>query len=374
MRYTVFGRSGVTTSALGFGAMRLPMRDKRHVNRDLAVPLLHRAYELGINYFDTGKHYCGGDSESTLGEALKLMDRSRVYVSTKYAQDHATADDLRSKFETSLRLLGTDYVDFYHLWGISWKAYTEELSIPGGPIEAFLKLKQEGLVKHLSFSFHSKPEEIPKLVDTGLFETMLCQYNLLDRSNAEGIAYAASKGLGVAVMGPVGGGKLGGPSREVARLMPGQERVSSPELALRFVFSNPLVSMALSGMSSIEQLEANVATAARHDPLSNDELDNIATSVRENQRLMDLYCTGCKYCEPCPEGVNISEVFGSMNYHQVWDMKQYAKEHYAEIGVNPWIPGKRADACIECGTCEDKCPQNIGIMDQLKECRRLLES
>jgi len=374
MQYRTFGRSGVTTSSLGFGAMRLPMRDKEHVNRELAIPLLLRAYELGINYFDTGKFYCGGDSESTLGEALKLMDRSRIHVSTKYAKEHATADDLLRKFETSLRNLATDYVDFYHLWGISWQAYTEELAIPGGPVEGLLKLKDQGLVKHLAFSFHSKPSEIPKLVDTGLFETMLCQYNLLDRSNAEGIAYAASKGLGVAVMGPLGGGRLGGPSRAVAKLMPVDRRVSSPELALRFVFSNPLVTMALSGMASIEQLEANVATASRNDPLSDDELDNIALSVRENQRLMDLYCTACKYCEPCPEGVNISEIFSTMNHYQVWDLKEYAKARYAEIGVNPWIPGKRADACIECGACEDKCPQSIAIIDQLKECQKLLGS
>jgi predicted aldo/keto reductase-like oxidoreductase len=219
MQYRAFGRTGVLTSVLGFGAMRLPMRDKDHVDRDRAVPLMLRAYELGINYFDRGKFYCGGDSEGALGEALKHMDRSRVQISTKYAQETPTADDLRQKFETSLRQLGTDYVDFYHLWGISWQAFTEELSIPGGPVEGLIRLKQEGLVRHLSFSFHSKPSDIPRLVDTGLFETMLCQYNLLDRSNAEGIAYAATKGLGVAIMGPLGGGRLGGPSKAVARLM-----------------------------------------------------------------------------------------------------------------------------------------------------------
>jgi predicted aldo/keto reductase-like oxidoreductase len=372
MQYRAFGRTGVLTSVLGFGAMRLPMRDKDHVDRDRAVPLMLRAYELGINYFDSGKFYCGGDSEGALGEALKHMDRSRVQISTKYAQETPTADDLRQKFETSLRQLGTDYVDFYHLWGISWQAFTEELSIPGGPVEGLIRLKQEGLVRHLSFSFHSKPSDIPRLVDTGLFETMLCQYNLLDRSNAEGIAYAATKGLGVAIMGPLGGGRLGGPSKAVARLMQDRTHVSSPELALRFVLSNPLVSMALSGMQTIEQLEENVATANRNDPISEEELDNIALAVHENQRLMDLYCTGCKYCEPCPEGVNISEIFRCMNHLRVWDLTAFAKQQYAEIGVNPWIPGKRADACIECGTCEEKCPQVIAVMDQLKECHRVL--
>ncbi len=352
--------------------MRLPMRDKNHVDRDRAIPLLLRGYELGINYFDTGKFYCGGDSERTLGEALKMMDRSRVRISTKYAREAPTADDLRRKFEASLRELDTDYVDFYHLWGISWKAFTEELSIAGGPVEALVELKQEGLVRRVSCSFHSKPSDIPTRVDTGLFETMLCQYNLLDRSNAEGIAYAAAKGLGVAIMGPIGGGRLGGPSKAVADLMVGRAPISSPELALRFVLSNPQVSLALSGMSSIEQLEANVATAERNETLSDEELDHIALAAHENQRLMDLYCTGCKYCEPCPEGVNISEIFRCMNHLRVWDLPAFAKQQYAEIGVNPWIPGRRADACIECGTCEDKCPQMIPVMEQLQECHEIL--
>ena len=372
MQYRKFGKTGFATSVLGFGAMRLPMIDKTTVDRDRAVPLLLHAYEQGVNYFDTGKWYCGGDSERALGEAIKSMDRSRICVSTKYAMGKPTASDLREKFEASLDTMNLDYVDYYHLWGISWKSFETELSIPGGPLEEFIKLKDEGLVRHLSFSFHSKPGDIPKLVDTGIFETMLCQYNLLDRSNEAGITYAAAKGLGVAIMGPVGGGRLGSPSEVVSQLLEGQLRVSSPELALRFVLSNPQVSIALSGMSALEQLEENLATAERAEPLTDEELDKIALSVRENQRMMDLYCTGCKYCEPCPENVNISEVFRCMNYYQVWDLKAFAKQQYAQIGTSEWLKGKRADACIECGTCEDQCPQIIPIMQQLKECQRVL--
>ena len=373
MRYRKFGNTGVETSTLGFGAMRLPMLDESTVDREKALPLLLKAYERGIKYFDTGKWYCGGDSEATLGEALKGMDRSQVLVSTKYAMDTPTASDLRQKFEASLKALQLEYVDFYHLWGISWKSFETELSIPGGPIEAFVKLKEEGLVRHLSFSFHSKPSDLPKLIDTGIFETMLCQYNLLDRSNELGIAYAAAKGLGVAIMGPVGGGRLGSPSEVVSQLLPEQIRVSSPELALRFVMSNPHVSVALSGMTTIQQLDDNVETASRSEALSDEELERIDLASRENQRMMDLYCTGCKYCEPCPEAVNISEVFRCMNYYQVWDLKEFARKQYAQIGKSQWVKGNRADACTECGTCEDKCPQLIPVIDQLKESRRVLE-
>ena len=374
MQYRDYGKTGVKASALGFGCMRLPMKDEKTVDRSKAIPMLHKAYELGVNYFDTGKGYCAQDSERTLGEALKGMDRDKVYVSTKYAQEKSTADDLREKFDASLEILDLDYVDYYHLWGISWKSFAEEIDIPGGPIEAFLKLKDEGLVKHLSFSFHSEPEDIFKLVDTGIFETMLCQYNLLDRKNEEGIAYATSKGLGIAVMGPVGGGRLGAPSDAVGQLLPGQQRVSSAELALRFVLANPNVTIALSGMSEIGHVLENADVASRADYLSSEELERIEKSAEENQKMMDLYCTGCKYCMPCPHDVNIPHIFEAMNYYRVWDLKDHAKTMYKQIGEVDWIKGAKADACVECGECEEKCPQHIPIIDQLKESREVLET
>jgi uncharacterized protein len=302
------------------------------------------------------------------------MDRSKVYVSTKYPQEKSTAEDLREKFEKSLSLLDLDYVDFYHLWGISWKGWTERLAIKGGPLEAFLKLKEEGLVRHLSFSFHSDPADIVKLVDTGVFESMLCQYNLLDRRNEPGIAYAASKGLAVMVMGPVGGGRLGSPSDVVSRLLPGGASQKTPELALRFVMSNPDVTVALSGMSAIEHVDENVATASRGEVLSADEQARVREAADQNQKFMDLYCTGCAYCMPCPHEVNIPRVFEAMNLSRIWGLHEPARATYADIGTNPWVKGKKADACVECGECEEKCPQKIPIIEQLKESRKALSA
>jgi hypothetical protein len=369
-----FGRTGCTVSALGFGCMRLPMKDDTTVDRDRAIPLLLAARERGVTYFDTGKWYCGQDSERTLGEALKHMDRSSILLSTKYAMEHPTAADLREKLETSLRLLDQEYVDFYHFWGISWEQYETKLSIPGGPLGEFLKLKQEGLVRHLSFSFHSKPEDIPRIVDTGHFETMLCQYNLLDRANEEGIAYAASKGLGVVIMGPVGGGRLGAPSEVIGKMLDGKTPVSTPELALRFVLSNPNVSVALSGMSEMLHVEENCEIASRRGWLTQDEKARIVQSAQENRKFMDLYCTGCKYCMPCPHEVNISRVFEAMNHLKVWGLQETARSMYQGIGKNQWVKGKQADACEECGECEPKCPQKIPIIAQLKESHAALRA
>jgi predicted aldo/keto reductase-like oxidoreductase len=130
--------------------------------------------------------------------------------------------------------------------------------------------------------------------------------------------------------------------------------------------------MALSGMSSLSQLEENVETASRDEALSAEEISRANDASLENQRMMDLYCTGCKYCEPCPEAVNIPEIFKAMNYYQVWDLKRYAIDQYQSIGSNQWLPGKRADACTECGSCEDKCPQHLPIRERLKECAKTL--
>ena len=126
------------------------------------------------------------------------------------------------------------------MWGINWKVYQEKIDVPNGPLEAAYKAKEDGLIKHISFSFHDKPENLFKIIDTGHFESMLVQYNLLDRSNEEAIAYAKSKGLGVAVMGPVGGGRLGAPSEAIIKMIPGGVK-STAEAALRFVFANPNV-------------------------------------------------------------------------------------------------------------------------------------
>ncbi|MGA2973826.1 MAG: aldo/keto reductase [Spirochaetia bacterium] len=373
MTYRNMGRTGVKLSPLGFGCMRLPMKEGKTVDRDKAIPLLLRAYKLGVNYFDTGKHYCNQDSERTLGEAVKSMDRGKIFISTKYAFEKPTAADLREKFEASLKLLDQEYVDFYHLWGISWEFFTTKIDIPGGPLKAFLTLKEEVLAKHLSFSFHSEPSDIKKIVDTGYFESMLCQYNLLDRRCEEGMAYAASKGLGVAVMGPVGGGRLGTQSDVIAKMLPAGGAVSTPELALRFVLANPSVTVALSGMSAMEHVEQNVATALRDSWLSSDEQARIQKTAEDNQKFMDLYCTGCKYCMPCPQDVNIPRIFEAMNLERVWGLAQSARSMYREIGTNEWVKGKKADACSECGECEEKCPQKIPIIEQLKETRKALE-
>jgi len=373
MQYRELGITGIKISALGFGAMRLPTKkvnDKDVFDHEAGVELIHRYLDLGGNYVDTAPYYCEKESEIIVGKALKGR-RDQAYLSTKNPIENASGDDWRKRLESSLTKLDTDYIDFYHMWGISWKTFTESIDVPGGPLEAARKAKEEGLIRHLAFSFHDDAANMLKIIDTGHFETLLCQYNLLDRSNEAGIAHAKEKGLGVIVMGPVGGGRLGYPSEVIQNLLP-EKKASSPELALRFVLANQGVSCALSGMGSMDMVNQNIATASREEELSEEELQAISTSLEENKRLADLYCTGCNYCMPCPQGVNIPMNFSLMNHHRVYKLTEHARSQYAQIGKVPWLQGKPASDCIECGECEPKCPQKIPIIKQLQETAEVL--
>lgn len=371
MEYRDFGNTGIRISRLGFGAMRLPMTEKngqRVVDEEKSIAMLHRAFELGVNYVDTAWFYCDGQSEIVVGKALKGW-RDRVYVSTKYPIGNEKG--YRELLEIQLRKLDTDHIDFYHFHGIGeWFLKHERRD---EFIREALRAKEEGLIRHISFSFHDKPEVMMQLIDLGIFSSVLCQYNLLDRANEEALAYAKAKGLGTVVMGPVGGGRLAGLPRETAERL-GIRVHSSAELALRFVFANRNVDCALSGMSAIEQVEENAAIASNMSPLSPEGVAAINAAMDENKRLADLYCTGCNYCLPhCPQEVNISHIFQAMNYYRVYGLKDYAREHYNAIGSR-WVKGKKADACLECGECEQHCPQHIPIREQLKECLALFHN
>ncbi|MDR0821539.1 MAG: aldo/keto reductase [Oscillospiraceae bacterium] len=378
MIYKPFGNTGIEMSALGFGAMRLPMEGKQ-VNTDLATEMIRKAVELGVNYVDTAPYYCEHDSERAVGIALKPI-RDKVYLSTKSPVADKNPAAFRQKLEASLKKLDTDHVDFYHFWGINLATFEGAIDVPGGLYEAALKAKEEGLIRHISFSFHDKAENMRPIVDSGLFESVLCQYNLLDRANEAEIAHATKRGLGVVIMGPVGGGRLGAPS-EVIRGLLGHKVQSSAEMALRFVLANPNVNIALSGMSDMSQLIENNKVASIGGELTAEEISQVNEMMEENKRLAELYCTGCRYCMPCPQGINIPKVFEVMNLHRVYKLTKFATEEYARLAVpinerTDWeqANGVQADACVECGHCEAECPQKLQIISQLKESHKTLTS
>lgn len=364
LQYKEYGKTGDRVSRLGFGLMRLPMVGD-HVDMDLSVELIKRSIELGVKYLDSAVGYCNSESQIAFGKGIKGL-RDKVFVSTKNPYKGESADEWQKNLDDSLERIDVNYIDFYHSHGLSWEHYQNMLG-KGKPMERFRKAKEEGLIRHMCFSCHDKPENMMKLIDTGEFAGMLCQYNLLDRKNEEAIAYAHEKGMGVAIMGPVGGGRLVAPSERIQTAVGAK---STPEVALRFVLSNPNVTLALSGMNSMAMVEENTATAGREEPLSAKERQSILDMLEATKQLSDLYCTGCGYCMPCPNDIDIPANFSAMNYYKVWGLRDHARDQYERLGkkkksddtIEAW-----AEACIECGECEPKCPQNIPIREQLKE-------
>lgn len=367
MEYREFGTLGYRVSQLGFGAMRLPTRKDGDVDFDLAVPLIRRGIELGINFIDSHHFYHGGESETAIGKAVAGI-RDRVYLQTKTPMYSEGSQDKRMAWlETALKKLGTDYLDFFLAHSYNWERFPKEY-------RAFMKLghraQQAGMVRHLGFSFHDTAEALRKIIDTDEYECMTVQYNLLNRSLEEPIAYAREKGMGVVIMGPVGGGSLAAPSKEIQELLP-QKPQSSAEVALRFVLANPNVSVALSGMSTMQQLEENVAVASQRVVLTWEDYERIQRVLGEKQRLSDLYCTACGYCMPCPHGVDIPGNFKLMNLCRVYGLKEEARRRYEALDREGKGEGK-AEFCVECGECAPKCPQKIPIAEQLKEVARTL--
>ena len=384
MIYRDFGKTGKKISALGFGCMRLPEvqiaemseEEKRAreglswyesqrddtwiVDDEKAIPLMKAAYDAGINYFDTAQFYCHFKSQAALGKAVKLMDREKVMISTKIPLDEVRkTSDFRRMLDLQLGLLDMDYIDFYHFHGINKGAFDGKIMGYGLKKEAQRAI-DEGLIKHISFSYHGDVNDIPYIVETfEFFSSTLLQYNLLDRSHEKQIDYLASKGLGVVVMGPIGGGRLSMPSALSERLL-GKD-ITTPELALRFVLGNKNVSCALSGMGNKQMLEDNLRIADIETPMTEEEFQKAALMMENLKKLSDLYCTDCKYCLPCPQEISIPRIFNAFTYHNVYGMTDQAR--------NMWNKNlaESISGCTACGVCSEKCPQNIDIPEKLKE-------
>ena len=376
MNYRNFGKTGEKISALGFGCMRFPEYredEKNFVDQEKVDEMLAYAYEQGVNYFDTAPFYCNHNSEAAVGHAVKSF-RDKILLSTKLPMDDAKSpEDFRRLLERSLTRMGTDHVDFYHFWGINKGSY-DNIILKNNLLEAAAKAKEEGLIRHISFSFHDRPEVIKYIIDEsearGIpMESMLCQYNLLDRSNEAMIKYAQEKGLGTVAMGPVGGGRLSAPTDLYAKLT-GKASIATYELAFKFCLGNPSLNCALSGMQNLDMVKKNVAVASDDTAFSAEEWEQLGIAMEEIKKFSELYCTGCKYCQPCPVEINIPRIFEIWTYYNVYGLKDHAKNMYRDYVRRG---GKTFADCKQCGLCEKKCPQHLAIRENLEKVCEILK-
>lgn len=371
MIYRKLGNTGVEISALGYGCMRLPeieVDGKWTIDYEKSDEMIMEAYKQGVNYFDTAFYYCHNNSEIAVGRALKSV-RDKVYISTKCPMDKVECkEDYHKMIEASLEKLDTDYIDFYHFWAIN-KAVFDEKIIGYGLIEEAKKAKASGKIRHISFSFHDEPENIIHIIDSAPeLETMLIQYNLLNLSHTKQIEYATSKGLGVLAMGPVAGGKLVAPN-EFKEKTGATDQIADYKLALKFVLDNNNISCALSGMENVDMVNKNVEAISNFTPLTDDDHKVIERTREVVQKFSELYCTGCAYCQPCPKGIKIPDIFQMFNTHNVYGLSDNAKTSY-----NAYVAdgGNLIDSCVDCGFCEKKCPQKLSVRDLLRKSESVL--
>lgn len=378
LQYRKLGNTGIELSAIGFGCMRLPP------DNSLAIPLMRRAVELGINYFETSTSYCQNRSEIQLGLAVEGM-RDDVHISTKshvhmkgersfggVSERDSTGEDFKNILKESLWKLGTDRVDFYQFHGFTLEHLPVAMA-EDGPLDVLKEAKDKGLIGHIGFTSHDTPANIIKILDTGEFDLMTVYHNLLQtRGKIENplpaIEHAKKLGVGVIVMGPLGGGILGTPIESLRGLIPGT--LSQVEFAFRYLLSIPGVTTPISGMTRVSDVEENARIVSEFKPLSKGEMARIKEVVGKYSDLIERFCTGCGYCQPCPQGVRIPDIFRSANFYRVYGVKDWAKQQYARL-LSSAFHGS-ADLCVECGQCEAKCPQKISIRDELKKAHALL--
>lgn len=365
MKYRKFGKTPYKVSMLGFGAMRLPQREDGSVDFDKSTEIIRYAINNGINFIDSHHFYHNGQSEEAIGRAIKGFPREKLILQTKIGMYNNYSDeDCWKLLETALKKMNTDYIDFYLTHSLRWETYLKHN-------KQFLKFTQKAidqkLIRHIGFSVHDTVENVKKIINTGEFSTMTIQYNFIQIENEEPIALASEKGMGVVVMGPVGGGTFGHPDEEISGWLGKKEKTAS--LALRFVLSNPNVHVAISGMSTLEQLIENINTVENFEPLDSSDIKRIEQIIKERKKLLDLYCTGCRYCMPCPYGVNIPANFRYYNMAYVYGVKRKATKNYFSLKEE-----ERASSCKECGKCQEKCPQKIPIKEKMKEVAKYFEA
>lgn len=373
MEYRQMGKTGVKVSPLGFGAMRLPEKDGQ-VDTEEAVKMIRWAIDHGLNYVDTAYPYHGGQSESVVGHALTDGYRERVFLATKCPiWKIQKGEDLDTVLAEQLQKLQTDHIDFYLLHALSRERW-EKAVLPCGLLDRLAAAKADGRVRHIGFSFHDDYSLFQQIVDYwDQWDFCQIQLNYVDQKHQAGIAgleYAASRGLGVVIMEPLRGGYLANLPEQAERVIASGSEKTSVELALDFLWDRPEVSLLLSGMSTFQQVQENMAYAekAKAGMLTADEHVILAQVENTLRSFAQIDCTKCGYCSVCPQGIAIPQIFAAYNHCQVHMDLYEGRKMYREAKD----AGALADACIGCRACQEQCPQQIPISEWMPKIHQLL--
>ncbi len=373
MRYRKMKNKMPELSVLGFGCMRLPLKDNGQIDEDMATDMVRYAIDHGVNYIDTAYPYHNGESEPFVGRALADGYRERVHLATKLPSWLIKSrEDMDKYLDEQLERLRTDHIDFYLVHGLT-RQFWETLSKLG--VTQFLDSAIEnGRIRYAGFSFHDNTKVFKKIVKAYNWTFAQIQYNFMDedyQAGKAGLKYAAKKGLGIVVMEPIRGGLLAKEINGISEIWQKAKTSHQPaEWALRWVWNHPDVTVVLSGMSTPDQVRQNVSLAETGlpDSLKKKELALFRKVRKELSKRILIPCTGCRYCMPCPHGVSIPECFEFYNRGHMYEDEEQTRQIYSMF-LGGFFDGNPnyASLCKECGKCEEKCPQGLPIREDLKK-------
>jgi Predicted oxidoreductases of the aldo/keto reductase family len=361
MQYVKYGNTDMTVSRFGLGCMRFPE------DIDESIEMVRYALDNGVNYIDTA--YAYGDSEERVGKALKNGYRNKAYLVTKSPiWNMKRHEDFEKYLDEELKRLGTDYIDVYMLHNLgpdNWKKVNQFDGF------SFLdKMIQKGKIRHKAFSFHGKLEAFKEIVDTFDWDMAQIQLNILDEYQQAGVAglkYTAGKEMAVVIMEPLRGGHIisNCPDEAMELVNKYPQKRSMLEWAFRWLYNMPEVTTILSGTSTLEQLKGNIAIFenAEYNIMSGEDLELVKKIREAFENKNSIKCTGCRYCMPCPQKVDIPEIFKIYNNSTLMSTHWIDKMLYK----NTILPvGTGVDRCVGCRQCEKHCPQGIDISNKLK--------
>ena len=366
MEYRKIDKLGIETSLLGFGCMRFPCNKDGSINETEAFQMIDNAYKAGVNYFDTAYVYHDGKSEIITGKALDRYDRASYYLATKLPvwMVESVADAERLFYE-QLKKLNKDYIDFYLLHALDRGRFDKLVS--QGVLELMDKLKEEGKIRYLGFSFHDDYEAFEHILEYRDWDFCQIQLNYMDtdtQAGMKGYKLTEKRNIPLIIMEPVKGGSLANlpesASKYFSAIHPSK---SAASWALRWVASLPNVKVVLSGMSNEQQLADNLDTFENFKALNEIEQNAVVNAAEALKSRVKNGCTGCAYCMPCPFGVDIPGNFRAWNEFGMYQNEGEVRWFWA----NGIMDAAKAKNCAECGQCEEACPQKLSIREDLKK-------
>ncbi|MBQ3078693.1 MAG: aldo/keto reductase [Clostridia bacterium] len=366
MELRKFPGTDISASVLGMGCMRLPVLDEENhpIDEEKAIKMIRAAIDGGVTYVDTAYGYHNGKSEVVVGKALKDGYREKVTLTSKLPLWLVEKrEDMERLLDEQLKRLEVEYLDFYLAHAVSSDRFDKVVEL--GLFEFLDEMIAKGKIRYPGFSFHDNKEVFIRVIDSYPWKLAQVQMNILDEFNQatmEGIEYAKKKGIGVVIMEPLRGGALTqSVPAEILKLYDEFKVKRSPaEWAFRYLYDRDEIVTILSGMSTMEQIEDNLkifesAKAGVMEDQEKELLKNVRLTYEARVR---IGCTGCSYCQPCPQEIKIPQIFKRYDTASMFnDLKQF----YARYGEKP-----AAERCVECGSCESACPQNIKIRDWIK--------